>query len=345
MNKVICDICGSSYPETAESCPICGCSRDLSAEFANEEFLLEEAAAPEPTRGKGGKAPSKKRGIFDYDEVNPMENDVEEQELDEEDPEEQEEEEESGHNTVLVVFLVILIVALLAGAGYIFVRYFMPNVFPKETVPTTVAVQTEAPVEETTEPTIPCTKLSLSSGDATLNEAGQNFLLNVLVQPEDTTDVLTYASADESIATVSEDGRITAVAEGETVVYITCGKVQLTCPVVVEFVEETEPPTEETQAPEETEAVEETEAAASATYNPDIVLKLKKSDIQLGVYLSYQLLLDCDLEQDDVEWSVEHSWICKVDEFGNITALQKGGITDVIVKYGDQEVRCKVRVI
>lgn len=343
MNKVICDICGSSYPETAESCPICGCSRDLSAEFANEEFVMEEAApVSEPTRGKSGKASSKKRGIFDYDEVNPMENDMEEQQLEEEDPDEQEEEEGSGHNTVLVVFLVILITALLAGAGYIFVRYFMPNVFPQETTPSTAAVQTEAPVEETTEPTIPCTKLSLSSGDATLNEEGQYFLLNVMVQPEDTTDVLTFASGDESIATVSEDGRITAVAEGETVVYITCGKVQLTCPVVVKYVEETEPPTEETAAANEGEGVEETEAAASATYNPDIELKLKKSDVRLGVYLSFQLELDCELNPEDVEWSVEHSWICKVDETGMVTALQ-AGTTAVIAKYGDQEVQCIVR--
>lgn len=341
MSKIICDICGSSYPETAESCPICGCSRDLSAEFANEDFLLEETAFA--TESPRGKASSKKRGIFDYDEVNPMENDMDEQELEEEDSEEPEEEEEgSGHNTFLVVFLVVLIVALLAGAGFIFVRYFMPNVFPKETTPVTEAVQTEAPVTETTIPTIPCTKLSLSSGDATLNEAGQFFLLNVMVQPEDTTDVLTFASGDESIATVSEDGRITAVAEGETVVYITCGKVQLTCPVVVKFVEETEPPTEATVAATESEAVVETEAAKEI--DPDVQLKLKKYDIQLGVYLTFQLLLDCDLEQEDVQWSVEHNWICKVDESGNVTALQKG-VTDVIVKYGDQEVRCKVRCI
>ena len=27
MSKVICDICGTSYPETATQCPICGCVR------------------------------------------------------------------------------------------------------------------------------------------------------------------------------------------------------------------------------------------------------------------------------------------------------------------------------
>ena len=27
MNKIICDICGTSYPDTADSCPICGFNR------------------------------------------------------------------------------------------------------------------------------------------------------------------------------------------------------------------------------------------------------------------------------------------------------------------------------
>ena len=27
MSKVICDICGTSFPESATQCPICGCVR------------------------------------------------------------------------------------------------------------------------------------------------------------------------------------------------------------------------------------------------------------------------------------------------------------------------------
>ena len=42
MSKVICEICGTSYPETADSCPICGYSRDLGAAFLDDDFLLEE---------------------------------------------------------------------------------------------------------------------------------------------------------------------------------------------------------------------------------------------------------------------------------------------------------------
>ena len=344
MSKIVCEICGTSYPETAESCPICGSTHDMSAELLADaapaddvslDAILEAAPA----------AASKKREIFDYDEVNTTRKEAPKHETTEVDADEDEEDEESGSNALVVVILVILIAALLVGAGFIFFKFFLPNMKGEQTVPTTEAIVTEVPttVAPTTEPTVPCTNLTLDAGNAALNEIGQNFLLNVTVKPEDTTDVLTYMSGDESIATVTEDGKITAVAEGETVIYITCGKVQVTCPVVVQLIPETEPATEATEETvSETEPTEET-VELPEDYDPSIKLKLKKSDISLGLYLSYQLMLDCDLEQDDVEWSVEHNWICKVDEFGNVTALQHG-VTDVIVKYGDQEVRCKVRI-
>ena len=32
MSKVICDICGTTYAETAAQCPICGCARTTTAQ-------------------------------------------------------------------------------------------------------------------------------------------------------------------------------------------------------------------------------------------------------------------------------------------------------------------------
>ena len=31
MNKVICDICGTAYPETATQCPICGSAKQVDS--------------------------------------------------------------------------------------------------------------------------------------------------------------------------------------------------------------------------------------------------------------------------------------------------------------------------
>jgi len=42
MSKVICDICGTSYQDTAECCPICGCSRDAAEDLLAGGILAEE---------------------------------------------------------------------------------------------------------------------------------------------------------------------------------------------------------------------------------------------------------------------------------------------------------------
>ena len=184
------------------------------------------------------------------------------------------------------------------------------------------------------------------------------FLLHVKASPENTTDKILFSSSDESVATVTEDGKITAVSEGETVITISCGVSVMECPVTVKYVEETTAATEaavETVAtgetvPEEgndaTEAKKET-AATEATAAPqtnlkNVTLKLKKTDIRLGVYYEYELLLDCDLEQNEVQWSSEHPYIASVDENGVVKAI-KAGTTAITATYGDQKVQCIVR--
>ena len=338
MSKIICEICGTTYQDTAECCPICGCSRDAAADFLGEELVLEET--DEVSADRGGKfSAKKKKEIFDFDQVNTEEEEIDVEE--EENPYEEEEEfeeEPRKHNTFVVILLTVLIAALLIGAGFVFLRYFLPNLGSEETVPETTAA-VEQTVPPTTELRIPCEGLWLTSGTAELSQVGGYFLLHVNVSPENTTDRIVYASADESIATVTEDGRITAVAEGETEVFITCGNMQLKCPVVCRFVEETEPATEETTPVEEQVAEETSEPLLIDT---TVVLKLKQEDIQLGVYYEVQLILDCDVNPEDVEWISEHPHIASVDDKGNVKALQEG-TTGIIAKYGNQQVQCIVR--
>lgn len=367
MSKIICEICGTTYQDTAECCPICGCSRGDAADLLSDEALVEEIV--EET--KPGKKSFGKKQIFDYDEVNTSRTeDVSEVEVEDEDYEEEEEEEEGPrHNTLVVILLTVLIAALLVAAGFIFVKYFLPNLGDKEeTVPETTVAVVETTVP-TTELRIPCDTLILnSSKQAELNQVGFSHLINVTVSPEDTTDVLTFTSADQSVATVTEDGRITAVGEGETIVTVSCGNFEMYVNVLCDFTPETEPATEETvdataETTDETtgETTDETtgettgETTAETTaetvaetegnkeIDPSIKLKLKKTDITLGLYYQFRLELDCNLDPKDVEWSSEHSYIAKIDEEGVITAMKKG-TTDIIVKYGDQEVRCKVRI-
>jgi len=339
MNKIICDICGTTYQESAECCPICGCSRAAAAEFLGVDLPEKETVETAKPVAGAFIAKNKKKEIFDFDEVNSEDIDEEEEEDEEDYDEEEEEEETPRSNTFVVILLTVLIIALLVGAGFIFFRYFLPNMKSEETVPTaaTEAVE-EAPVM-TTELTIPCDQIFMTNASvAELNAEGQQFLLHIKTIPEDTTDRIVYTSANEAIATVTEDGKITAISEGETVVSITCGEYYIDCPVIVKYIEETVPPTTEAIV-EETAAPETVETAPAQN---DVTLKLKKTDILLGVYYEFQLELDCDLKPEDVTWSSEHPHIAKVDEEGNVTAL-KEGTTSIKAKYGDQEAECIVR--
>lgn len=354
MNKIICDICGTTYPGSSECCPICGCSSAAAAEFLNadiqHEDIMEDAEA---TAGQFS-ANYRKKEIFDYDEVNQdsaEEDDEETYDADEEEDYEAEEEEESPrHNTFAVILLTVLIVVLLGVAGFIFVRFFLPNMGAEEAVPETVEVMETEMTDVTTEATVPCQHMAMTNaGIAELSAEGQQFLLHIKALPENTTDKIIYTSGDESIATVTEDGKITAVSEGETVIYISCGVQRIDCPVIVKYVEETEPPVVETVADETVaaEESEETEVTTATEANPelkDVKLKLKRTDIQLGVYYSFQLELDCALTPEEVTWSSEHPHIATVDAQGNVTAV-KEGTTSVTAKYGDQEVQCMVRCI
>lgn len=338
MKKIICDVCGTSYQESAECCPICGCTRD-EAVLLGEEFSMNEQDFRQ--------ASPKKKAIFDFDEVNAepkTANRTEEVRYDE---------EESftpppKHNTFAVIIFTILIAVLLLLAGFLFLRYLMPNTVAEET-----AATTQPMVQEPTLPaqtlSVPCESLALTSGSAKLTTEGAFFLINVSVYPENTTDPLIYHSADSSIATVDDTGRITAVSEGSTVVYITCGTQQIPCEVVCSFTPETAAATEATEEtiPSETEATEATvaETVPETTEAPglkDVELKLKKTDIILDIGYYTTMRLDCDLDPEEVEWSVEHGWIAKVDEKGVVTAIGNG-VTEVTARYGDQEASCIVR--
>ena len=340
MSKVICEICGTTYQDTAECCPICGCPRDMSGNVSEDDFVMDQM----PALNKGGRYSSgkKKKEIFDFDEQSDdfPEPENEPYSSDPEDDEDNYDEQPREHNTAVVVILTALIVILLAGTAFLFFRYLLPNLHGvKDTAPT---VQTEQPAQTeaaTTEPRIPCQDLSLPGGAAELTQPGYYFLLNVVVIPENTTDELVFTSGDESIATVDANGRITAVSEGKTVIYITCGDKQLTCPVTCQFEAETEPSTEATVAAQ-TEATIQTEPVET---KPQVELKLDRTDMRLQVGYSTQLkLVDCgDLKPEDVEWSVEHAYIAKVEN-GYVTALQSG-TTEITAKYGDQTVKCIVR--
>lgn len=56
MSKIICDVCGTSYPESATQCPICGCVRPAEVvTVSSEGNPVEMPTSGTYTYVKGGR--------------------------------------------------------------------------------------------------------------------------------------------------------------------------------------------------------------------------------------------------------------------------------------------------
>ena len=331
MNKVICDICGTSYPDTADRCPICGSnavSNDTASGEAGGRAGEGQKNGHAPVRGgRFSEANVRKRNKAAGIEI----------------PETfSQEEPVSRGNGVLIAILVLLIAALLALTGYIFVKFFMPYVvLPEETQPVTTTeatteTTTEATTEETTEePTIPCESLELlSEAEKELEGIGQYYLVNVVASPADTTDEIQYISSDESVAVINNEGRVEVVGEGVVTITVICGNQEVSCTFTcVAEGEGTEEVTEET-------VEEETEETTKPLL--DVKLFLDKSDFTLSYRGDwYQLKFNQELTAEDITWISENPNVATVEN-GLVRCISYG-TTKIIARYGDQEVVCIVR--
>ena len=347
MSKIICDVCGSRYPDTSAQCPICGCMNSKAANQPEQtQDPVEVTNVPERTTTPGGrfsKANVNKRnqGKPVYEEEIIRAKPVAKKErlqpvpqVDDDFDLEEEFEEESGkkRGSFVNVLLVLVIIALLGVCAYIFIQYLMPSFFggsqavqpATEPVVSVTEAATEA-TQPTLPPNVPCQKLVFEEGTVVLEQSGQTYQLNVKAQPENTTDGMIYISSNEDVATVGDDGVVTAVGEGSVVITVFCGGQQLECNVICNFsgVPVTEAPAEApTEAPAEapagdTPAATEAPAAAGekktvtsktlnirkeASSKSDLVGSLKKGDV-VTVY-----------EQKKVGsqyWGrIDNGWVC-----------------------------------
>lgn len=350
MSKIICDVCGTKYPDSADRCPICGCVPAVEEKNDPRAMQYEDeqpVAAPGRVRGGRFSASNVRKRNQSANEL--------EYEAYPEPPRRKEREEEDEEvyeavdpqkrtNLILNILLVIVILALLAVSAYIFTEYFMPNIMDTETVPPaeeTVMTEepTDAPTEAPTEePTIPCTDLVLEETLVELNGEGQMRLLNVTVTPMDTTDMLTYTSSDESVVTVNEEGRMTAVSEGIATITVSCGNVQVECDVVCVFNGETEP-----DEGDNTGSTEATEPAEPTEPLKDVTLKLNYEDLTFKAPNLGAKLKVTGLSADEVEWISDDPDIATVED-GQVISVGSGS-TYIRVRYGEQEVSCLIRCL
>lgn len=318
MSKIICDVCGTSYQDSAQQCPICGCVRPSAAEvdvLTNDHQFQKSEKYTYVKGGRFSKANVQKRNqALLHENANDATN-VENSTA-----------KAGKGDKGLVIAACALLLAIIGVAIYIAVQFFAPDNSALDSIQNTTTEEpsTIATTMPTTELIVPCTEIALSQTEVTFAAASESYILEITTTPADTTDGVFFASSDESVATVSENGEILPVATGEAVITVTCGEMSAECRVVCNIQE---------AATEPVQVLDEYKAP----------YKINKTDVTIYVGNSFELkLTDANRKIIPVQWTATVEGSCGIE--GNvITGLVKGR-TEVSTTYNGETYSCIIRV-
>ncbi len=189
----------------------------------------------------------------------------------------------------------------------------------------TITAICEVTVEEAPEETVAVTGVSLDESELTLI-AGEDKTLTASVEPEDATDQkVSWSSDNEAAATVDENGKVTAVAAGETTITVTTedGGYTATCEVTVE------------EAPEETVAV------------TGVSLELETLELKVEESTTLTAIVEPENATDkSVIWSSSDEAVATVSETGEVTGVAEGtAVITVTTTDGAFTAACEVVVL
>lgn len=331
MSKIICDVCGTSFPETATQCPICGCVRSGEpVTVAGDTYDNETKETTAYTRVKGGrfsKANVKKRNsgkpIYSAD---PVQNKARDSELT------SEKKNEKG----LVIAIIVLLLAITAVVIYIACMFFdikLPfvnngtsNTAPNTNLQTQQTTDTATDTTVQTEANVPCESLELTDTVIEFDKAGAVFLLNVNVLPKDTTDEIFFESDNNDVATVDANGKVVAVGAGQALITVTCGDNTTECRVVSNI-------PEETTVPEVQYTADDFKFYNSSAAVKDLSFPL--SDKSFKLYTG-------EIPAELITWESDNE---KVAVFvDGLLTFVGAGVANVKVTYEDMVYECIIRV-
>lgn len=360
MNKVICDICGTAYPDTAVKCPICGSAKtDMETTSAGTERRSSEGY----TAVKGGrfsKQNVRKRTSGKTAERGNSERSRRSQ-------------NDEGGNTGLILVVIFLLVAIVAVVIYIGIKVFNSNE-PTTNNPGTsqVTQPSTAPSDPaptgnsgTTQPSLPegqgvaCESLRLSNQTIEFVNAGDTWTLQVRPSPANTTDAITFESSAPEVVTIDDTGLLTAVGAGQATITVTCGTVTETCMIKCSF---ENPPTEPNTNPTNptdptgqgttnpTTATTPTVPAGPVDPNFTFEFNTKWKDETSGKWDTSILkqgetwkayTKDLSVEPSQITWTSDDTSICTVEN-GIVTGIAPGK-TEIHAVYGGKTYTCIVR--
>ena len=324
MNKVICDVCGTAFPETATNCPICGCAKTPMAESVGDEFTFQDAdSSAERTYVKGGrfaKSNVKRTSVGRAPERRAA-------------GERNRQEEPKENNKGLIAVVVILLLAIIMVVVYIGVKVFLSDLTPSDQQDGTTqsTYDDNSSTGGSSSEQIPCTELKLSSMTIEFTAENEQYMLAVERTPADTTDKVTYMSADPEIATVDANGLVKPVGYGNTIITVTCGTQTKECNVIstVGVPPTTVPPTQ--PAPTAPAGF----VLKLSTWKDSGEITISKEGEPTRIYKETN-----GVKASDITWSTSDPAIAIVED-GKVFGVDRG-VAYITATIGDQTATCKV---
>ena len=165
---------------------------------------------------------------------------------------------------------------------------------------------------------IDVTNVTLDQTEVNDLMVGESVTLTAVVGPEDATDkTVTWTSSDENIATVDEEGDVTAVAPGSVTITATAGNVSADCKVTV---------------------------VARPVPVDDIELSKTQATVVEGGTVTLTAIVHPDEATDKtVTWTSSDEKVATVDAKGVVKAIAAGEAV-ITAKAGDVTASCKVIV-
>lgn len=330
MEKIICDVCGTAYPETSAQCPICGCARPACAErsdkvapspaasagtyeyvrggrFSKANVRRRAQAEQQPHAERAGSAPRKPQKNKSDDKIN-----------------------------ILAILLLAVIVTV---AIFICIRFFAPDTQPQgvQKPATNNSEPSDLPAPSGNEPAnVACVDISMNAMVVEMGKAGQTQLLNVTIVPANCTQTVTYVSSDPAVATVTPDGCVTAVAPGQAFITVACGNVSKECRVVCQFQTQTPTQPDPTQ-PDPTQP----DPTQKPTDPPQGELSFNREDFTLFSAGESWEVYDGTVSKLLIEWTSDDPDVATID--GGVVTAVGSGMTEVHAEYNGKKVSCIVR--
>ena len=162
---------------------------------------------------------------------------------------------------------------------------------------------------------VPATRVTLNMTKATIEEAGEELQLEAVMTPEDHSDILIWSSSNENVATVDENGLVTAHATGIVKITATSGSGKsAACTVTI---------------------------GVPAT---KVKLNMTRATMMVGGSLWLEAEMLPYESTDTITWSVDKEWVATVDEYGLVRAHSEGTVKVTATSGSGKKTTCTINV-